>query len=188
MHHEALNPTPEDPPITIIREIRVKPGSEAAFEESMSALIREAVKQPGHLGTTVVKPTVANGPYQLIYKFSRRSMLEEWHGSELRRSLMEPVLPHTISDTFDTFEGLETWFDVAKPGGPPRWKTTIVSWTAIFPTAAMVSGTMVAFNFNPFWGIKSLILTLFVVPITAYVTGPIAFKAWHRWLYPNRDR
>jgi len=174
-----------DAPLTIIREITVRPGKEAEFEIQISHLIHEAVKQPGHLGTTVVKPTHLGAPYQLIYKFSKRSLLETWHDSELRRDLMEPILPLTLSDRFDTFDGLETWFDVPKPGGPPRWKTTLVSWTAIFPTAVFYTMLIVGSNVPMHWATRVFLLTAFTVPTAAYFTGPFAFKVWHRWLYPS---
>lgn len=191
MSTEAFDPISEeisdlDSPLTIIREMTVKPGKEAEFEIQISNLIHEAVKQPGHLGTTVVKPTHPGAPYQVIYKFSRRSLLEAWHESELRGSLMEPILPLTISDRFDTFDGLETWFDVPKAGGPPRWKTTFVSWTAIFPTAIFYSTLIVGSNIPFHWVTRVFILTIFTVPTAAYFTGPLAFRFWHRWLNPSK--
>ncbi len=45
-----------DPPVTIVREIRVHPDQHAEFERLMGVVIREASRRPGHLGATVVAP------------------------------------------------------------------------------------------------------------------------------------
>src|SRR5687768_16118902 len=100
--HEEIT----DPPVTVVREIQVRPGAEREFEALMSHLIQEAIHQPGYLGATVVRPASPGGAYRFIYKFDHRSNLERWHRSEVRARLFAPVEPLTVSDRFDEYPGL----------------------------------------------------------------------------------
>src|SRR6185295_15361739 len=90
----------------------------------------------GHLGSTVVRPQLPGHAYRFIYKFDKRSNLEAWHASQLRAQLAAPVAALVDSDRVDEYPGLETWFNFpAAPAGvsPPKWKTTLMSWLAIYP-------------------------------------------------------
>ncbi|MBS0195221.1 MAG: antibiotic biosynthesis monooxygenase [Planctomycetes bacterium] len=180
-----------DPPVTVIRDIRVKPGHEVAFEGLMSRLINEAIRQPGHLGATVVRPQVPGHAYRFIYKFDRRTRLEAWHGSGLRAQLVAPIADLIEWDRFDQFPGLETWFDLpAAPLAtqPPKWKTTLMSWAAIYPLVLAGSYIMRAARFEAPPPVQVLVLTAAVVPIVAYVVAPWLGRRLHRWLYAGLER
>ena len=154
-----------DPPVTVIREIRVRAGHEIAFEGFMTRLIEAAFLQPGHLGATVVRPQLPGYAYRFIYKFDKRSNLERWHGSPHRAELAAPIAALIESDRFDQYPGLETWFNLpAAPlsGSPPKWKTTIMSWVAIYPLVLGGSCTMKALHFAAPMAVQIFILTAVV--------------------------
>ncbi len=128
-----------DPPVTVVREIRVRRGSEAAFEDLMSRLIGEAVLQPGHLGATIVRPDPRRpgDAHRFVYKFDRRSRLDAWHSSDARARLFAPIEALIESDRFDAYPGLETWFDLPGAPAPPRWtragrrsRASVARWRA----------------------------------------------------------
>lgn len=172
-----------DPPVTVVREIRVRPGAEGRFELLMGALIDEARRRPGHLGATVIRPVGRGGTYRFVYKFDRRSNMTEWHASDTRRQLFEPILELIHDDRFDEFPGLETWFDPPANTAPPRWKTTLLSWGAIYVLVLASSYAMRAAA--PDWSlpVQVFVVTAVVVPIVAYIAAPWLGKVFHRWLH-----
>jgi antibiotic biosynthesis monooxygenase (ABM) superfamily enzyme len=173
-----------DPPVTVIREIRVKPGHDSAFEGLMARLMSEAGKQPGHLGSTVVRPQLPGHAYRFIYKFDHRSNLEAWHASAQRAELAAPVAALVESDRFDQYPGLETWFDLpASPASPPKWKTTLMSWAAIYPLVLAGSYIMKGLHLTAPIPVQVFILTAGVVPVVAYLVAPWLGRVLHKWLY-----
>lgn len=182
---EFLRSDEADPPVTVIREIRVRAGRHAEFEERMASLIAEAVRQPGHLGATVVRPDPLrpNDAHRFIYKFDRRSNLETWHASPLRASLHAQIEELIESDRFDAFTGLETWFELPGTPAPPRWKTTLMTWAAIYVLVVLVSYALHALRFDAPIEVRALVLTAVVVPLVAYVVAPWLGRLLHGWLH-----
>lgn len=179
-----------DPPVTVIRDIRVKPGEEGRFELLMGALIAEASKQPGHLGATVLRPAggLGNGvthPYRFVYKFDKRSNLEAWHASRLRAELFQPIAELILDDRFDEYPGLETWFDLPPHAIPPKWKTTLMSWATIYVLVVALSYVMRAMGLALPIPLGALVLTGIIVPLVAYVIGPMLGRLLRGWLHAD---
>lgn len=179
-----------DPPVTVIREIRVRPGHESAFESRMAVLMHTASQQPGHLGSTVVRPQIPGHAYRFIYKFDQRSSLEAWHTSDLRARLAAPIAALVEWDRFDQYPGLETWFDLPEApssAAPPKWKTTLMSWAAIYVLVVTASYLMRAVHFQAPLAVQALVLTAVVVPLVAYIVAPWLGRRLHRWLYAGLE-
>lgn len=180
-----------DPPVTVIRDIRVKAGEEGRFELLMGALIAEASLQPGHLGATVLRPPAQAGvpggvdksTYRFVYKFDKRSHLEAWHSSTTRAELFRPIAELVVDDRFEEYPGLETWFDLPSHSPPPKWKTTLMSWATIYVLVVALSYAMKAMKLAFPIPITGLILTGIIVPLVAYVIGPALGKLLHGWLH-----
>lgn len=182
---EFLRTDANDPPVTAVREIRVRRGQEGPFELLMGALMDEARRQTGHLGSTIIRPQVPGEAYRFIYKFDRRSHIEAWHTSDLRATLFEPIRELVESDRTREYPGLETWFDLPGAAAPPKWKTTILSWLAIYPTVVAVLSVMHALKFEAPMPVRSLLLTAIVVPFAAFVAGPWMGRMFYGWLHPQ---
>lgn len=180
-----------DPPVTVIREIHVKLGSEGRFELLMGALIAEATRQPGHLGATVLRPSrasrsgagVGGGTYRFVYKFDKRSNLIAWHSSQTRKELFEPIAELIVSDQFEEYFGLETWFELPSHFAPPKWKTTLMSWFAIYVLVVVLSYVLQALKLKLPIPLAALVLTGIIVPLVAYVVGPLMGKMLKKWLH-----
>jgi len=174
----------DDPPVTVIREIRVQPGKEAEFEALMAQLIAGATRQPGHLGATVVRPDPLRpgDAHRFVYKFDRRSRLEAWHRSGERARLFAPIEALIVSDGFDTHTGLETWFELPGASTPPRWKTTLMTWSMIYVLVVIVSYVLQSFRFEAPIPIRALVLTGIVVPLVGFVFAPRMGRLLHGWL------
>jgi hypothetical protein len=175
----------EDPPVTVIREIRVQAGAEARFELLMGELMAHAVQQAGHLGSTVLRPhgSASDGSYRFVYKFDRRSNLDAWHGSSERAQLFAPIAELTLHDRFEVYPGLETWFDLPPHAMPPKWKTTLMTWAAIYLLVVALSYVMQALELRLSIPVAALVLTGVVVPLVAYVVGPLMGRLLHGWLH-----
>ena len=174
-----------DPPVTVVREIRVRAGHDAAFEDLMSRLIAEASRQPGSPRRHRVRPDPKRpgDAHRFIYKFDRRSNLEAWHHSPQRARLFAPIEPLIEADRFDAYPGLETWFDLPGQATPPRWKTTLMSWVAIYILVVLVSYALHALRFEAPIPIRALVLTGIVVPLVGYVVAPWLGRILHGWLF-----
>jgi uncharacterized protein len=177
-----------DPPVTVIRDIRVRPGSEGRFELLMGALIAEATSQPGHLGATVLRPRggeegTDRSTYRFVYKFDKRSNLMAWHSSKSRTELFDPIAELVTSDRVEEYPGLETWFDLPAHVVPPKWKTTLMSWAAIYVLVVALSYTMQAMKLKLPIPLAGLVLTGIIVPLVAYVVGPLLGKVLRGWLH-----
>lgn len=181
-----------DPPVTVIRDIRVKPGSEGRFELLMGVLIAEASRQPGHLGATVLAPSRSpadhgNRAYRFVYKFDTRSNLIAWHASRTRAELFEPIAELVVSDRFEEYPGLETWFDLPGHVVPPKWKTTLVTWAAIYTLVVALSYLLRAMQLTFPIPIGALVTTGVIVPLVAYVVGPLLGKMLRGWLHAGLE-
>jgi len=173
-----------DPPVTILREMHPLPGHEAELEAGMSALIDVALTQPGYLGASITRPLAPGDPYRFIYKFDAMSHMDQWHRSETRAQLYALVAPHVKSEKFDQLEGLATWLNLVPPGtgSPPKWKSTFVSWMAIYPTAVAVGYALDLTGVRAPLPVRTFLLTVLVVPTVAYFAGPLLGRWFHGWL------
>lgn len=180
-----------DPPVTVIRDIRVKAGAEGRFELLMGTLIAVATQQPGYLGATVIRPashprdthTPASSLYRFVYKFERRSQLLAWHSSSTRAALFKPVAELILDDHYDSYEGLETWFDIPQFHSPPKWKTTLISWVVIYLLVVAMSYLLQVLNLRLPIPAAVFIVTAVVVPLVAYVAAPLLGRLLHKWLH-----
>lgn len=173
---------PSDPPVTVIRDIHVRPGEEGRFELLMGEFIAEASRQPGHMGATVLRPNGRPGPYRFVYKFDRRTNLIAWHASAHRTRLFEPITELITSNHFDEYRGLETWFDLPPHAAPPKWKTTLITWAAIFVLVMAYGFIIQAGQVRLPVPISALLSTGIIVPLVAYAIGPILGSLFRGWL------
>lgn len=171
-----------DPPVTVIRDIHVRPGEEGRFELLMGEFIAEASRQPGHLGATVLRPNGRPGPYRFVYKFDRRTNLIAWHTSTHRTRLFEPISELITSNHFDEYRGLETWFDLPPHSAPPKWKTTLMTWASIFVLVMAYGFIIQAAGLRLPIPVSALLSTGIIVPLVAYAIGPALGKVFRRWL------
>jgi antibiotic biosynthesis monooxygenase (ABM) superfamily enzyme len=73
------------------------------------------------------------------------------------------------------------------PLRPPRYKLVVITWLAIYP---LISAVFCFFG-EPLQrlplGIRTLAVTLIVVPAMLYVVMPIMTPLFERWLYPSES-
>jgi uncharacterized protein len=177
----------DDPPVTVIREIRVQPGKEIEFEALMDRLIAAATRQTGHLRARVARPDPfrRGDAHHFVYRFDRRSSLEAWHRSEERARLFAPIQALIVSDGFDTHTGLETWFELPGTSTPRRWKTTLITGSMIYVLVVIVLYVLRSLQFEAPIPLRALVLTGVSVPLVGFVFAPRMGRLLHGWLYKS---
>ena len=199
MAEEPLTPAaaddtgrPEDPPVTVMVTRRPKEGMEKEFEEYLSGITAAAMRWPGHMGTTIFRPaTPSDRTYQIIFKFHRRSQLEDWEASEERaewRALAEKV---SEPPQRQVATGLEGWFQLpSRPLNrpPPRYKMTVVIWLGILGLSGATQYTVGPYIAHLPLYQRVLITTTIVVPLMTMVVMPLLTRAFAWWLFPSRRK
>lgn len=65
----------------------------------------------------------------------------------------------------------------------PRWKMAVLIWLGIYPTITAVLGILSPYIAHFPLPLKTLTLTLVVVPLMVWVVLPFLQKRLHRWLH-----
>jgi uncharacterized protein len=192
-HHDPLIENPpentEGPFTTVVRR-RVKPGKEAAFEEWLKGVMRDAVTFPGHLGAGVIRPTSRKRPeFIIVFRFDTYENLMAWETSDTRRGWVERVQPLITGETsVQRLTGLEYWFTVPGHAGsvpPPRWKMAVVTWLALAPIVMIVQPLLMPVVAPlPSWG-QITIMAGVMVAVMTWLVMPQMTKLFSSWLYPE---
>ena len=122
---------PDEGPVTVSIARKIKKGYEKQYEDWEKAVINEASKFQGYMGTNFLRPNSATQyKYIIIYRFDSYQNACKWEDSEIRKSWLEKVDPLLIGEAERQKKtGLEVWFELpeieaAKPA--PRYKMAIV--------------------------------------------------------------
>jgi NhaA family Na+:H+ antiporter len=77
----------------------VRPGQEAAFEESLNQLYPRMVQAPGFVSRRVFGPIRNNRTYRLVITFDSDESLQQWLNSETRRAWLAEIEPLVEAET-----------------------------------------------------------------------------------------
>jgi antibiotic biosynthesis monooxygenase (ABM) superfamily enzyme len=176
----------EGGPVTLVIRHRVKPGSEAAFEEWLRGISQAATRFDGHSGFNVVRPADPSRPeYVVFLRFDSFANLERWEQSEERREWLDRLEPLTIHPPArERHTGMEVWF--TPPAGraaPPRYKMVPVTLLAIYPLILLAQATLVPLLSG--WPVllRTLVTSALLVCLMTYVAMPLVTRLFSRWLY-----
>lgn len=173
---------------------RVKPGSEAAYEQACQNMMAAASRFEGYLGAQLVHPGEEPGAedplFHVVLAFDSAPHLDKWQRSPERQRGVEATVPHVEGETqIRHISGLAHWF---KPPGaaalpaPPKWKVAVVTWLGIFPTVyllfLLLEPVLARLPLLP----RVLLLTVLVVPVMTWLVAPRLTQLFKRWLYPAR--
>lgn len=181
-------------PITSVIARRVRRGKEAAFEAWLHGIIDEARRFGGCDSATVLRPRTTHVPeYLLVMRFHDEDALTAWSTSPERAGWLEkadPLVEHTLRHQQT---GLETWFTLPGeevPAPPPKYKMALLTWIAIFPIIVLVNYLLVPFLEEEHLPIliRSLVVTIILIPTMTWLVMPQMTKVFWRWLYPGVPR
>ncbi|MGI6409313.1 MAG: antibiotic biosynthesis monooxygenase [Thiopseudomonas sp.] len=182
-----------DQAVTVVVSRRVRKGCEEQFEQLSTAMSNSAATFPGHLGSTLLRPASPDDPeYRIVFKFSTPENLARWQESDVRLRhlesfdgiLVEPAKTEMVS-------GMVAWFTLpsqnpVKP--PPRYKMTLVSWMALYPSVTLIFLLFGSVLEQIPLLLRTLMITGVLMLLMSYVLMP-RFTRWFAfWLYPQKDQ
>jgi uncharacterized protein len=179
-------------PVTVLITRSPRQANQKQFEQTLSDTIDAALKFPGHLGVTVLKPQRGeSNDYQVIVKFASEADYQRWCRSHeaahwfgiLNRLEEKPP-------NLEIMTGLETWFAVNSSASrpmipPPRYKMAIVTWIAIFVLIVIINLLLGGFLASLPMLLRSFVLTVVLVALMTYVVMPRMTRLFSWWLYPK---
>jgi uncharacterized protein len=151
-----------------------------------------AERFPGFLGTGWVRPSVTSDEWHMLYRFDSSESLAHWEASSQRTWWLESAQGIVGESLRERRTGIEGWFDppreyaaedLAPPTpAPPRWKQTVMIWTAFFPlslvTGLLLSAVAPGLTTVP----RVLVTTILMTPVMTYVVLPQLTRRLEWWL------
>jgi antibiotic biosynthesis monooxygenase (ABM) superfamily enzyme len=173
--------------VTVVVNIRIKPGCEKDYDEWFGRFLISERKVPGYLGTTtIVEPGTDSSARHVIHRFKDKASQEVWENSEELSKLIEESNKYSTPYP-QKATGLETWFtlpDFKAIIPPPKWKMAIVSFIGAYCISLLASLIL-----RPYLGFQPLLFNLFmnIILVTGltYFAMPLLSRLLRRWLYPK---
>ncbi len=173
-------------PVTVAVRRRAKPDSVGALMKWGQDLCATARDHPGFIGSDLsVRGQGAAAELVIGLSFDTSESLASWERSEQRiehlassHTLTEgPVIGMTVAE-FDRgmFGGRPGQVAVA----PPRWKTAVAVWLALFPAAVLLNSFVVPRLPDLPVALSTLLSTALLVPFVVWAGVPIVHRVWER--------
>ena len=121
--------------VTVVVNLRIKPGCEKDYDEWLERFLILQRKVPGYLGTTTIMETGPDSSARhIIHRFRDKASLEAWENSEDLHKQTEEANKYSVP-YLQKATGLETWFtlpDLKAIVPPPKWKMAIVAFIGAY--------------------------------------------------------
>jgi antibiotic biosynthesis monooxygenase (ABM) superfamily enzyme len=171
--------------VTVVVNIRIKPGCEKDYDEWLRRFLVSVRKVPGYLGTTTINETGTDSSVRhVIHRFKEKASQEAWENSQELHELAEEGNKYSTPYLQKT-TGLETWFtlpDLKAIVPPPKWKMAIVAFIGAYCISSLAS-----FILRSYLGLQPLLFNLFMTIILVigltYLAMPLLSRLLRRWLY-----
>jgi uncharacterized protein len=162
---------------------KVKPGREAAFEESLREFFQESLDHRGVLGVHLISPPPGSQTreYGILRTFADERERDKFYHSDLFEKWQQRVAELTEGErTYREIHGLEAWFRTVAP--PPRWKMAVLTWLGVWPTSFLVGSLIGPYVAKlPSLAGAAIVAGLIVVCLT-WIVMPLLVKFFHGWL------
>ena len=175
--------------VTIVVRRRVKPGSEAAYEDWLHRLIRDAANLSGYLGTQIHKPGRPSDPYVSVFRFASLEELENFERSELRARYLKEVAPLVAADAvWDKITGLEIWFEAPKgtvTAQPSPHRMALVLIVVVFVLVLTLNVALTPLIGDWPLALRLLVTVILQVGLMTYVIMPRLTRLLASWIFPT---
>ena len=176
-------------PVTTIFSRRVRPGSEAQYEEWLAGIGRETSSFPGSQGTTVIRPGPGRAEYVALVQFDSTDNLERWLSSRERASWLEKLESICLeSEEIASLTGMERWFtlpDRAVSQAPPRYKSAVLVFLGLYPLVLALNPLLAPLLGSWPFPLRTLVSLLVSVPLMVWIVMPWLTRCFFNWLYPQ---
>jgi len=173
-------------PVTAAVSRRVKPGSEAQFEEWARDVTTVASSFPGHLGAGLIRPAEPGGEHTIIYRFDTQEHFDTWQASEARAQWIESSREFVEGEPrVEKATGLEFWFQDPSSSSDSqirRWKQALLTWFGLYPTALLIAYTIGVLMAQ--WPVpaRSAVTTGVTVVLMTWLVMPTITRIFRGWL------
>jgi len=178
----------EEGPVTVSIARKIKSGFEKEYEHWEKAVINEASKFPGYIGTNFLKPNSATKHrYIIIYRFDSYENACKWEDSEIRKKWLDKVKPMLIGEAeHQKKTGLEVWFELPeieadKPA--PRYKMALVLTVVLYFLSISLNLFLKPILDHVPLPVNILIILLINVILMTWVIMPKLTYWLRNWLY-----
>ena len=176
-------------PVTVVARRRIKPGSQAAYEDSLGRLTAAAAALTGYMGAEFHRPSSTTEPFVSVFRFASLANLEAFERSELRRRFLDEIAPHVLGDAvWEKMTGLEFWFEPPRGTQVPQpspFRMALLLIAVVF-TLVYVIGTVVTLVMGGLpYPLRLLVTITIEVFLMTYIIMPRLTRLLARWIYPS---
>lgn len=188
-----METAPQQLAVTVAITRKADPSRNAEMLAWVRAGATLAEDFPGFLGVGWVRPVLGSTEWHMLYRFADAESLHAWEESPQRQwwlSSAQGMVEHT---RVERRTGIEGWFDppreqsvdelTAAPAPPPRWKQAVTIWLGFFPVSLLSSVTLGHLLEGQHVVIRTLVSTLVLTPLMAYLVLPRITGALQWWLH-----
>lgn len=186
--HEKHIREMEEGPVTVSIARKIKQGAEARYEQWEKAIINEASKFPGYLGTNFLRPNDATqNKYIIIYRFDSYQNANAWETSEVRKKWLDKIAPYLEGEAVRQKKtGLEVWFELpeieaAKPA--PRYKMAIILTVTLYILSVSLNLLLRPILKDVPLPVNILVILVINVILMTWVVMPKVTYWLRNWLY-----
>lgn len=187
MSSPSESKAPASGPIHIVISRRVRPGCEAAYQQSLREFFQTSFGHEGVLGASMLVPPPGSGPreFGILRTFASERDRDAFYASALFQDWDRKVAPLTEEGgRYRQLHGMEAWFR-SPQSAPARWKMALLTWLAVWPVTLVMRALLapVVGAWMPAVLLTGLI-TGGVVVVLTWVAMPLLVSAASRWLQP----
>ena len=183
----------ESASVALIITHTIKAGEEEGYEDWLADILRAVSSFPGYLGREIFRPAHGSRKYTTIVRFNSHEHVKDWAESDLRRSYVNRVSDLLEEgDQHEIRTGIDFWFTPAGVKPPKRWKQFLLTLSAVYPLALILSpvlGTL--FSLVPpalnHQLVKQLAAAASLVALLTFVIMPYYTRLVKRWLYEESE-
>jgi antibiotic biosynthesis monooxygenase (ABM) superfamily enzyme len=177
-------------PVTILVRRRVRPGSEAAYEDWLKRLTEGVTREfPGYLGAEFHRPAGKSGTYTSIFRFDSLAALERFEASDFRASMLREATPLFAGDAaWERLTGLEFWFDPppgTKVPQPSPHRMALVLVAVVFVLVLVLNLALGPLMAGWPLALRLLVTVAIQVGLMTYVIMPRLTPRIARFIYPK---
>lgn len=182
-----MNETKPAQHLTAVVRRRIKAGAEARFEVLMQEFIAFVLRQPGHLGINVIRPSQGSRDYTVLDRFASEEDRRLFTSSSEYRVWMQRL--REVSEAAPEIQemgGLAFWF--ALPDRPPRKppstvKMASVTLLGVYPLSRVFPAAVI--RLTPGWPswLQGLIIGVLIVSALTWLVMPALTRLFEKWLF-----
>jgi uncharacterized protein len=186
--HSSVQTAPGDRSVTVVVRRHVRPERQAAFEAWAKGIIAEAGRFPGHMGATLLTPTLTGGAENLlVFRFDTDQHLAAWNQSDVEAQWLAKIADSVVGDAeARSATGLEYWFHlpgVRVSGAPPRARMAFVTFLGILPLTLAAALALPAPLLTLAVPLRVTVVSALIVVLMTYAIMPLLTRLFKRWLF-----